>query len=327
MKSSFWQTIEIPIKGNYLINDIKNVDDTIIIAGSINDNNGYINLEKSKAYIEISKDRGKSWFEFKKFSCNVIIELFYKDGIVLMKGLRYISGNSLIEFYRYNVSNGTLQEIKLPGSKEAHSLQIINNHTYIFNVTNNQFGNSYLKTEDGGITWSDHLILLDSTHYVFDEKCINQSIMWGIKTQLPNDHSITSINTLTWKHGEDILLKKQDDPVTIKTFDQQIYLLVQCGSVGYLKILNELKNNFTTVDSFYLNNKELANDFYISKDYLIVNTIGTQNSLPNMRVLYKKNEKEWNDAPMPELAISNTNFNNNLLMGVAMHNIIYYRQF
>ena len=359
--NSFWEIVKIDVEEDQDIAAIQNFgSDTIIIAGGI-DTNGMMDIEDFQPYINISFDNGKSWQTKTDFDCNKIYKLHYKDGIILVTAFKYVRDSKLalvdeIVFFKYKISDNTWENLELPEGREGWIMGIIDEDTYIFREDKgySYIHHSYLKTNDGGKTWTEHSLphslQMDRYRDMFSIKCFQGNKMWGIRTHnpYPDDNDTTSFQSLvsidinTWEIIDNIVLgeritvegesrlKNTHRIADIKADGETLYLLGEDevkGNMGYVWKIGMNEKEVKVQDSFDLTDKQIPSRLFIHKDKLIVTYTDISIPLPIKTLLYKNfNEKSWHQEMFPGLIYSFMSFNNGVLMGMQ-RNKIYYKQF
>ena len=349
--NSFWEIVKIDVEQNQNIRAIQNFgSDTIIIAGRIATNGMYRDKEKYQPYISMSFDNGKSWQKKTDFDCNKIYKLHYKDGVILVTAFKYVRDSKLalvdeIVFFKYKISDNTWENLELPEGRRRRVIGIIDEDIYIFEEYYN-----YLKTNDGGKTWTEHSLPMDKYRDMFSIMCFQGNKMWGIRTHnpYPDDNDTTSFQSLvsidinTWEIIDNIVLgeiitvegersKNTHWIADIKADGETLYLLGKDevkGNMGYVWKIGMNEKEVKVQDSFDLTDKQIPSRLFIHKDKLIVTYTNIYAFFPTETLLYKNlNEKSWHQEMLPSLTYPDVSFNNGVLMGIAQGNEIYYKQF
>ncbi len=363
--NSFWEIVKIDVEQNQNIRVIQNFgSDTIIIAGETATNSMHRDLDKSQPYISMSFDNGKSWQKKTDFDCNEVDELHYKDGVILVSAFKYDRDYKFIRdgewiFLKYKISNNTWENLELPEGREGWIMGIIDEDTYIFGESGEtkDYADypSYLKTNDGGKTWTEHSLphslQMDRYRDMFSMESLQGNKMWGIRTHnpYPDDNDTTSFQSLvsidinTWEIIDDIILGKRITVegesrlknthwiADIKADGETLYLLGRDqvkGNMGYVWKIGMNEKEVKVQDSFDLTDKQIPSRLFIHKDKLIVTYTNIYAFFPTETLLYKNlNEKSWHQEMLPSLTYPDVSFNNGVLMGIAQGNEIYYKQF
>jgi hypothetical protein len=344
VNNSFWQIIKINLMSSGDINTIQNIGNSTIFIGGAIMKDGKFKMNDSKAFLAISVNRGKTWIKKTNFDCNTIENLDYNANVLLISGVK---DNKYLApcFYRYLIQKNKLQKMEFPGNIEVKRLvKIIDQNIYLFAISSkNSFGSAYLKTTDGGQTWSTFLFSSDNKRDMFNEMCIEGNKMWGIKTHFQNFEdsihlqSLVSVDMNTMKIIDDIPLgtsveeKKGHMYISdIKVNDGELFLLGQIkgNNIGYVWRVNRSMKKLGVQDTFKIAQKQLTNKLFLYGKSIIVTYTDISTFFPRETLLYKSlNEKSWKREPFPKLTYPSLSFNNGMLMGIAAGDKIFFKQF
>lgn len=345
---SSWREIELNLGQFQNISAIQNIgDSTIFIAGSSTDS-GMIKTSESHPFVWLSFNGGETWQKKTDFNCNTIENLNYSTNVLLITGM---VSEYQYKFYRYYITENKWNELDVPISdsgKVIKVIKIIDRNTYLLKEENDQFGNTYILTTDGGKTWSKHEILMNNGEDVFDEMYCDKRKLWGIQTHYPRSgdsigfHRLVSIDINNWKITDDIDLGKAILDTNghmlysmyvsdIKVGKENLFILGQDqlkGNVGYIWKMNLLNDEITVADSFELTKSQITDKLLLYHNKIIITYTDVSSFFPRIILLYKQlNGKVWVKKFLPELSYSFMSFNGGTLMGITQGNKIYLKQF
>ncbi len=349
MHSSFWKIIKIDLKEYQNVTVIKTTkENIIIIAGEINNNN-FSDMKTGKGFVRISYDNGRYWTEH-LFDCFTITELQVREKLLIASGIKYVGTAGIerrIVQYKYDFKVKTWAPLTLPLGKEGTLIQIINPDTYVFDVTENQFGNTYLVTTDGGKTWIEHVVQMRIKKDSFQQYCTKDNKIWGVATSQSvdksdaNSQTLVSIDMNTWNIKDEILLGKsvKDEkgyPIyshwiaDMKVVGKDILLLGKDqvkNDIGYIWKVNLDSKLIHVEDSFKLDKEQIPDKIFYNHGSPIVTYSDISTGFSTYTLLYKKNDVFWQKEDFPELTYPCMSFDDGLFVGIAQKDLIYLKKF
>lgn len=352
--NSYWKIIKLDVKQAQHIEDILQLGgDTIFITGwKIPADAG--DIENYSPYILMSFDRGISWNEKTDFECNMIDEMFYKEGILIVRVLKYVDDPNLmlgseIIWLKFFIIENRWEELKLPKVKRGSVVRVIDKNTYVFSEDKGYASHNYLVTRDGGRNWTEYTLPLENKRDIFEDMCTQGNKIWGINKHISlvfdenkkEYQNIISIDMSTLSIVDEIpfsTIKKDDNDNQLNTHNitnilangETLYLLGQdrIKGMGYVWKMDINDKEIKVQDSFELTKDQSPVELFFHNNQLIVVYMDMSTFLPSYILLHKNlNENLWHKEMFPDLTYPCMSFNNGILMGITEGNKIYYKQF
>lgn len=350
---AFWTIIEFPLKPKQTIMTVYEFDSVLVLGGATY-LGGSFDVETASPIFRISTNEGRSWEDTLRVPCNEIRDIYFNDGILLIRTSEYTGDSSLalgaeVTYYKYELGKRSLVKLKFPNNAQKTLVKIFNRQSYLFKEKKGRLGESFLKTTDGGESWSEYTVLMPIETDYFEEISVVDGRIWGIRTHdrslnEKNDRdfqTLVSINLNTWKIDKDIPMGEtiRDEKnyklnthwvADIKSLGNTLFILGkdQVKNIGYIWKMDTSVNKIEMYSTFNLKKEQIPYKLFIYGKEIIFIYSDVSSYFPRYTLMYRKiDDSKWKVEKLPEMVSSKINFNNGTLIGVAEKNKLFFRKF
>ncbi|MFA7327158.1 MAG: hypothetical protein WC121_10870 [Candidatus Kapaibacterium sp.] len=330
-QDNFWTINEIDLLDNQEISTILALNSDEMFIGGTNKNGKPTSQKYWSPFIKEYSNKYRKDSIVTQFDCNSIYKIYKKNSFIVLDGIGRNEVYNTHTKYLYKDDKKKWQKIKLPDPRKDFTLyEITDDKSYLCVSSINQFGLTFYKTQDGGETWIEKIINMPNKRDGFWDLLYEDGKLWGVRkkySSISEEVSLLYIDSRNWGISPEIDLSKNENVVEIKYFESNIYLLTQIGQKGFIKRVNQEKNDLEIISEFSFLKSVNASAFYLYKDYQIVITTDLNTFFPKLNLLYREGlTTKWQNETFPK----HTNifsFNNGCLLSVSSQKKIYKHDF
>ncbi len=330
-QDNFWAMNEIDLISTQEISTILAVSSDEMFIGGTNKNGKPTNQKHWSPFIIGYSNKYRKDTVLTQFDCNSIYKIYEKNNIIVSDGIGRNEVYNTHTKYIYKDDKKKWQRIKLPDTRKDFTLyEITDERSYLCVSSINQFGLTFYKTHDGGETWIEKIVNMPNNSDDFLDLLFEDGKLWGVRkkySSISEEVSLLNIDSRNRGLSLEIDLSANEKVIEIKSFENHIYLLTQIAQKGFIKRVNQGKNELEIISEFDLLKNVKISTFYFYEDYQLVITTDLNSFFPIVKLLYKENPKsEWQNENFPKLTHIYS-FNKGCLLSVSSGNKIYRHNF